>query len=77
MSVWPDKDELLLKQFVEQLRLRTHGAPYRSLLRRFQRFVSRHSPEHVLTRGTLRAWLREGLRQSPPHLVVHYAQLAN
>ena len=42
MSVWPDKDEALLRQFVDHLKLRSE-APVRSVLRGFQRFVSRRS----------------------------------
>jgi integrase len=77
MPAWPDEDELLLTEFVEQLQLRSNGAPYRSLLRRFQRFVSRRFPGRELSQAMMRAWLTEGLKESPFHLVVHYSRLAN
>ena len=44
MPTWPDKEEALLRRFVESLKLRASGAPYRSVLRGFQRFVCRRTP---------------------------------
>lgn len=77
MRIWPDQDEALLKQFVEQLSLRRYGRTYQSHLRIFQRFVKRHSPQRMLTQETLRIWFQERLKQSPLRLVVHHAQLLN
>lgn len=77
MSTWPDKDVLLLKQFVEELELRSYGTNYCSLLRRFQHFVNRRPRKRTLTQATLRAWLKEGLKNSPLRLVVHYTRLVN
>ena len=75
MPAWPDEDELLLTEFVEQLQLRSNGAPYRSLLRAFQRFVSQQAPGRKLTRTTIAAWLHEQLKDLPPRLAVHYGHL--
>ena len=71
--MWPDRDESLLKLFVEQRELRGDGSPYRSVLRRFQQFFSRRT----LTQSTLRDWLMERLKQSPLSLVIHYCQMVN
>ena len=77
MSYWPDKDEALLRQFVEQLKLRRYGVSYCCLLRDFQRFVSEDSPPRTLTHATLRAWLDKRKKQSSLDLVVHRAQLVS
>ncbi len=77
MRSWPDQDEALLMKFVEQLGLRRYGNTYQSHLRSFQRFVSRHSSQSLLTQATLCDWLQERLKQSPLRLVVHHAQLLN
>jgi hypothetical protein len=69
--MWPDRDESLLKQFVGQLELSREGSSYRSVLRRFQGFFSRRA----LTQSTLRAWLREGLKQTPVHVVIQHCQI--
>jgi integrase len=74
MLMWPAKDESLINQFVDQLKL-SDGRAYRSVLRKFQRFVSRRSPQCMLTQATLRAWLMEGLKQSPLRMVIHYCQM--
>jgi integrase/recombinase XerD len=70
--VWPDEEELLLTEFVEQLQLRSTGAPYRSLLRAFQRFVSRQTQGRKLTQATMAAWFHEQLKELPLRLAVHY-----
>lgn len=77
MRVWPDKNEALLKQFVERLELRRYGGTYRGVLRQFQSFVSKHSAKRSLTQATLRAWSKERMKQSPLHLVVHRSQLVS
>lgn len=71
--MWPDRDESLLKQYVEQLELRSEGSAYRSVLRRFQQFFNRRT----LTQSTLRAWLLERLKQSPLRMVIHSSQMVN
>jgi len=56
MPVWPDKDEALLRQFVDHLKLRCSGEPVRSTLRGFQRFVSRRTSKPRLGEATISAW---------------------
>ena len=75
--LWPDKSELLLNQFIDQLKLRSNGSAYRSVLRKFQEFVSKRSSQGTITQSTLRAWLRKLLKQAPLHLVVHYSEIVN
>lgn len=77
MSYWPDKDEALLRQFVEQLKLGRYGRSYCCVLREFQRFLSHDSPPRTLTPATLRAWLEDRKKQSSLGLVVHRAQLVS
>ena len=77
MSHWPDQDEALLRQFVEQLKLRRYGVSYCCVLRDFQRFVSQSSPPGMLTQATLHAWLEERKKQRSLDLVVHRAQLVS
>jgi hypothetical protein len=69
MTTWPDKEEALLKEFMEALKLRTSGAPYRSVLRGFQRFVSRRARRSRLSEATIVAWLRQRSKESPIHMV--------
>jgi integrase/recombinase XerD len=77
MSYWPDKDEALLRQFVEQLKLRRYDVSYCCVLRDFQRFVSQDSAPGTLNQATLRAWLDTRKKQSSLDLVVHRAQLVS
>jgi len=72
---WPDKEETLLGQFVEALKLRSSGAPYRSVLRGFQRFVCRRTPRLGLSEATIVAWLRQRSTESPSHMVLKSAHL--
>jgi integrase len=74
---WPTQDEALIKQFVNQLNLACYSAPYRSLLRQFQRFVVHRSPNPVFSEAVLRAWLRDQLKTAPLPLTVHRGQLVN
>lgn len=76
MPDWPTQDETLIEEFVNELDL-VYGAPYRALLRKFQRFVMKRSRKPVFSEPTLRSWLREGQKSSPLLLVVHYGQLIN
>lgn len=77
MPNWPDQDETLINQFVKQLDLACYSAPYRSLLRKFQRFVARRFPKRAVSEAVLRAWLKDGLKTAPLPLVVHRGQLVN
>ena len=77
MPNWPDQDETLINQFVKQLNLACYSAPYRSLLRQFQRFVARLSPKRPFSEAVLRAWLKDRLKTAPIPLVVHRGQLLN
>lgn len=77
MRDWPTQDETLIKQFVDQLNLACYSAPYRSLLRQFQRFVVQRSPKPTFSEGVLRAWLRDQLKTAPLPLAVHRGQLVN
>jgi site-specific recombinase XerD len=74
---WPTQDEALIKQFVDQLNLACYTAPYRSLLRQFQRFVVQRSPKPTFSEAVLRAWLRDQLKTAPLALAVHRGQLVN
>jgi integrase/recombinase XerD len=74
---WPDKEETLLGQFIEALKLRSSGAPYRSVLRGFQRFVCRRSPRLGLSEATIVAWLRQRSKESPIHMVLKSGHLVN
>src|SRR5580658_1798812 len=77
MPNWPDQDETLINQFVKQLNLNCYSAPYRSLLRKFQRFVTQRFPKRAFSEAVLRAWLKEELKTAPLPLVVHRGQLVN
>ena len=77
MPDWPNQDETLIKQFVNQLNLACNTAPYRSLLRQFQRFVTQRSRKPAFSELVLRAWLRGGLKSRPLSLVVQQGQLVN
>ena len=77
MPDWPTQDETLIKQFVGQLNLACYSAPYRSLLRQFQRFVVQRSPKPTFSDAVLRAWLRDQLKTAPLPLAVHRGQLVN
>lgn len=77
MPDWPIQDETLIKQFVNQLNLACYSAPYRSLLRQFQRFVVQRSPKPAFSEAVLRAWLRDQLKTAPLPLAVHRGQLVN
>lgn len=77
MPDWPTQDETLIKQFVDQLSLACYSAPYRSLLRQFQRFVVQLSPKPTFSQAALRAWLRDQLKTAPLPLAVHRGQLVN
>jgi integrase len=77
MPDWPTQDEALIKQFVDQLNLACYSAPYRSLLRQFQRFVVQRSPKPTFSEAVLRAWLRDQLKTAPLALAVHRGQLVN
>jgi integrase/recombinase XerD len=77
VTTWPDKEEALLKEFVEALKLRSSGAPYRSVLRGFQRFVCRRTSRLGLSESTIVAWLRQRSKESPIHMVMKSGHLVN
>jgi integrase len=77
MPDWPTQDETLIKQFVDQLNLACYSAPYRSLLRQFQRFVVQRSPKPTFSEAVLRGWLRDQLKTAALPLAVHRGQLVN
>ena len=77
MPNWPDQDEALINQFVKQLNLVCYSAPYRSVLRQFQRFVAERFPKRAFSEAVLRAWLKDELKTAPLPLVVHRGQLVN
>lgn len=63
MPKWPDKEETLLNEFLQQ----SGYAPknlwgYRSMLRHFQRFVSKR--KQPFTKQTLRAWLKRSVAET-------------
>jgi hypothetical protein len=61
MRTWPDRDESLIRQYVQTLPLRSPSAQAaaRSRLRRFQQFVTTHAPHGPLSRATLQIWLQD------------------
>ena len=77
MPNWPDQDETLINQFVKELNLNCYSAPYRSLLRKFQRFVAQRFPKRGFSEAVLRTWLKHELKAAPLPLVVHRGQLVN
>jgi integrase/recombinase XerD len=76
MPAWPDTEEALLSQFVKHLKLRSE-APVRSVLRGFQRFVSRRATKPPLGATTISAWLRHRSKESPLQTVRQYGHLVN
>jgi integrase/recombinase XerD len=55
MPTWPDKDEALLNEYIQQLPPSTKRQAYRRVIHRFQTFVNDNSP---LNQEALQAWLR-------------------
>ena len=49
MPNWPDENETLINHYVKQLILNCYSAPYRSLLRKFQRFVTLRFPKRAFS----------------------------
>src|ERR1051326_503998 len=76
MPVWPDKDEALLKRFVDHLKLRSE-APVRSVLRGFQSFVSQRGAKRGLGNATIAAWLRHRSKDAPVQPVRRYGYAVN
>jgi site-specific recombinase XerD len=73
----PNQDETLINQFVKQLNLACYIAPYRSVLRQFQRFVTQHSQRPMFSESAVRAWLKDELKTSPLPSVIRRGQLVN
>jgi hypothetical protein len=61
MRTWPDRDETLIRQYVQTLPLRSPSsqAAAHSHLRRFQQFVTTHAPHAPLSHATLHVWLHD------------------
>ena len=76
MRTWPDRDETLIRQYVQTLPLRSPSsqAAARSRLRRFQQFVSTHAPYDPLSHATLQAWLRDLWTRVSPRSVIESAR---
>src|SRR5262245_108824 len=75
MTPWPD-DESLLEEYLQQLGYkRIEG--YRSWLRQFQRFVSKHSPRRGLNERVFRSWMRSRSKQSPRTFIIRQAEFVN
>lgn len=69
MPHWPDKDETLLNEFLHQSGYAPRQSGHRSMLRHFQRFLSKR--KRPLAKGTLRAWLKAGAKeQTSPRFVI-------
>jgi len=80
MPDWPDEDDALIIEFVSQLKLAKYGGSYRfyrSLLQRFQSFVTRRAPKRLLSEALIRAWLKQELRILPLRLVVQYGRVVS
>jgi integrase/recombinase XerD len=77
MTTWPDKEETLVNQFLESLKLRTAGESYRSVLKRFQRFVYQKTLRSDFSQATLVAWLRRRSKEASIDTVVKNGWLIN
>lgn len=77
MPDWPNQDETLINQFIKQLNLACCIAPYRSVLRQFQRFVTQRSQRPMFSESALRTWLKDELKTSALPLVIRRGQLVN
>ncbi len=80
MPNWPDENRALIIEFLNQLKLTSHGGTYRfyrSLLQQFQSFVNPRLPKRGLSATVFRLWVREELKTLPLPMVVHYARVAS
>ena len=75
MTQWPD-DESLLEEYIQQLGYRKIEG-YRSWLRQFQRFVSKHSPHRGLTELVFRLWMRSKAKHSPRSFIIRQTEFVN
>ncbi len=72
MRRWPDKEEALLNEFLDQLGYAPENVwAYRSMLRHFQRFVSER--KRPLAEQTLRSWLKKCSSESKVPYVIDRA----
>lgn len=72
MRHWPDKEEALLNEFLDQLGYSPENVwAYRSMLRHFQRFASKR--KKPLAEQTLQAWLRTCVAESKLSYVIDRA----
>ena len=69
MPAWPDKEEALLKEFLNNPEgLPSYGAGRRSALRGFQRFAA--NQKAPLSVETLSAWLKAGVARFTVRYVI-------
>jgi site-specific recombinase XerD len=74
MRHWPDEEETLLNEFLDELRYKpANQGAYRSALRHFQRFVSKR--KDPTAERTLRAWVKDSAASYGTELVVDRAVL--
>ena len=72
MRCWPDKEEALLNEFLDQLGYAPENVwAYRSMLRHFQRFASER--KRPLAEQTLRSWLKKCAAESKLPYVIDRA----
>lgn len=72
MPNWPDEEEALLNEFLREKGYAPHSVwGYRSMLRHFQRFVSKR--KQPLAENTLRSWLRACAAQTATPYVIDRA----
>jgi hypothetical protein len=69
---WPDKDEHLLEQYAYQLRRGEWAVTYCRWLRRFQRFVCKHSRSGLLTKDVFHRWIKTTTDKSGVEFVIRH-----
>ena len=79
MNTWPDKEGALFHRYVRWLSMRNRKAQlsYLSVLRRFQGFVTMHTPDGPLSRQTVQQWICEVTTASSVRMAVHRAHTVN
>ncbi len=79
MNTTPNVEGGELQRFVRQLGLNTKGSRrvYRSVLGGFQRYVIQHSPNGVVSRQIIEAWLRDRSTVWPRHMVILRARMVD
>ncbi len=69
---WPDKDERLLEQYVHEVRRGEWAIACCRWLRRFQRFVCKHSRSGLLTEAVFRRWIKTAAHKSGAKFVIRH-----